>query len=493
MSASPQHYHVRAQSLQLSSRHLVVPSMPSEIDATTGTCPSVHHPASPSFRPFDDASRFPTAREPVRQQTNTHPDIKREADNKQTGAGIAAPSLPQGSLHPATGSLSPFGRKLGQKRSAAGVVKPSADMRRETGSSGVERRRSRSISSLPHGSRIAALSVHLRTRLSYAAAKVEKSRQSSETQAQLPLEFLTHDSSASSPNMEPSVQVERSPEPFGGAGHRLMELGSPDGTTVSAPDPPRFSSLHDHTRASPVARSDNLSPFSLNDDLHNLQRSRGIPSAPKLAPPADIIPSSGKPRRRPNPNEAVHTHPFAPLSNHRRYHSQHDLRASQSGTQLETVLVPGTPPLGPSAFTSTPYNGTSSQQSQSQNTSMEQDAIETLLFMSSPGNTGYRSNSQNSQNKLNPIRNNIPASIGIAPGASWSHHSQFDTNSSQSTQLSAPRGPVDGPEAHAGDEIDRMLDQMDSDSEDERNVVPQSAIKASVPIDTSHGDNGLSG
>ncbi|GES57246.1 hypothetical protein ATEIFO6365_0001053300 [Aspergillus terreus] len=122
---------------------------------------------------------------------------------------------------------------------------------------------------------------------------------------------------------------------------------------------------------------------------------------------------------------------------------------------------------------------------------MEQDAIETLLFMSSPGNSGYRSNSQNSQNRLNPIRNNIAASLDIASNAPWSQNSQGDANSSQSTQSSALRGPSNGLEAHAGDEIDRMLDQMDSDSEDESNFTAQySNLKtSSVSVESSHRRN----
>ncbi|KAL5364528.1 hypothetical protein BJX96DRAFT_136384 [Aspergillus floccosus] len=533
MSRSPHHHVHSAQSLQLGPRHPVADTkydqlaslkspehtssslspinvtvtatsgskhpadIRSEISATAlNTVPSIDLEAR-SLHPSDALSDYSTKQVSESQRVYTQLNTRRETDRQEIVSNTLAPNVHRDPHHLVTEPLSSSHGILGQKRTAAGVIKQPTDMRRDSPSSGVdaaERRRARSISALPHGSRIAALSVHLRTRLSYAAAKVEKNRQSHDTRTQLPLEFLTRELPTTSANMVSSVKVECSPNSFGTAGQRLMELDSPDGTTVSAPDPPGFFSLHAPTRASPVARSDGNSPFSLHGDPPSPQKSHRLLPVPKLAPPADIVPSSSNTRRRrPNPNGAGNTHSYAPLSRHRRHHSQQDVRTSQSNASSETVLVPGTPPLGPTAYTSTPYNGTSSQQTQSQNTSMEQDAIETLLFMSSPENSGYRSNSQNSQTRLNPIRNNIAASLDIANSAPWSQNSQQDTNSSQSTQLSTLRGPSNGLEAHAGDEIDRMLDQMDSDSEDESkpparysnvktsSVTAESSLRRNVP------------
>jgi hypothetical protein len=95
---------------------------------------------------------------------------------------------------------------------------------------------------------------------------------------------------------------------------------------------------------------------------------------------------------------------------------------------------------------------------------MEQDAIETLLFMSSPENSGYRSSPRPLQTA--PTQNSLDASlygnsIGNMPGGNQSSQSSNHRNGigSKSTAM--------GLETHAGDEIDRILDQMESDSEDE--------------------------
>lgn len=109
---------------------------------------------------------------------------------------------------------------------------------------------------------------------------------------------------------------------------------------------------------------------------------------------------------------------------------------------------------------------------------MEQDAIETLLFMSSPGNSGYRSNSQPSQQQ-----NHFPSSIGTSTGVPWTQNSQSDHDSSQPT--GKKEALESGLEANAGDEIDRMLDQMESDSEDEKPLARDMAKKGIVKTEST--------
>lgn len=96
---------------------------------------------------------------------------------------------------------------------------------------------------------------------------------------------------------------------------------------------------------------------------------------------------------------------------------------------------------------------------------MEQDAIETLMFMSSPENSGYRS----SPRPLQPpaAQRSLNESIYSNLNGMKSH-----TQSSQGEASHTGRGlPLKthglGLEAGAGDEIDRLLDQMESDSEDD--------------------------
>lgn len=101
---------------------------------------------------------------------------------------------------------------------------------------------------------------------------------------------------------------------------------------------------------------------------------------------------------------------------------------------------------------------------------MEQDAIETLLFMSSPENSGYRS----SPRPLQPpaTQQSLNASLY---GNNEKHGTEAGTQHSQSPQSGESIYGQDaksqslrlGLEAHAGDEIDRILDQMDSDSEED--------------------------
>ncbi|KAL2851768.1 hypothetical protein BJX68DRAFT_66797 [Aspergillus pseudodeflectus] len=301
-----------------------------------------------------------------------------------------------------------------------------------------QRRRSRSIGSSLRDPRIAALSAQLRSRLSYAAAKVEKKRQS-----QASNHLLHHRSSTPILSAEALSRGEH-PLSIGDIeGQRSAANASPNGTTVSAPDAPATSSIYP---LEAPALSSPRSAISTTEDL-----------VPRLAPPADI--TSGRlngQRRRPNPNDSVNSARFSPFPLHRRQHSQQELQ-----NDSELVLVPETPPLRPRGHQAlASYNGLAEN---SQSSSMEQDAIETLLFMSSPGTSGYHSNSQNSQNTLDTM--NID-------GAWRSVQTPRVLSDSQASSSNPAR--TDSHEARAGDEIDMMLDQMDSDSDDGANYSSRS-------------------
>lgn len=360
------------------------------------------------------------------------------------------------------------------KRTATGEIKPSntSVAPPSPGTISAEGHPAESVGWRSRGSRIAAvnwpcnsifciillvlisktqLSVHLRTRLSYAAAKIEKSRQSLNTQEKLPLDLLKESSST------PPVIVKGAPNTDGS---RRRDKDSPNGSPVSAPDIPIQSNFFSpHTRVSPAARSDDLSSVSQSKYSPGSPfSSKRMSATPTLAPPADIVPSgsSSSRRRRPNPNQALEASRYIASFDDRQHRFQHE---STNGSQK--ILVPGTPPLQSlSQQTSTPYNGLSRQSTHSQNASMEQDAIETLLFMSSPGNSAYHPSSQRQQ--------------------STSHISQTSLSTESSTRGSQLQdsqaagedhrraGQARYLEAQAGDEIDRMLDQMeDSDSDNE--------------------------
>ncbi|KAE8139994.1 hypothetical protein BDV38DRAFT_240789 [Aspergillus pseudotamarii] len=377
-------------------------------------------------------------------------ESKRSVTNVHNNDSTAVPKPP-----------SPSGIAAGHKRTATGFIKPLVEDQPYSSSTIVsERRRSKSISSATHGNRIAALSVHLRTRLSYAAAKIEASRRSQGSQNKLPLDLLHNDRSSSTPATDPFERIGR-----GGESQELIEPSSPGAiTSLSVPDTLPKSHLYSHNnpmRSSPTARSEDSAPSLKSDPRKSRTPLSSFSRFARLAAPADIIPrSDSSGRRRPNPNDPSSQAQNFPYPRHRRHHSQQSISTIKRNSSSETVLVPETPPLRP-----LPYNGLSSQQSHSQNSSMEQDAIETLLFMSSPGHSGYCSNSQPSRSQPNHTHSSITSTQTkhSAPGSQDTH---IVVNTAPPTGY---RDSGVGLEAQAGDEIDRLLDQMDSDSEDENN------------------------
>ncbi|PYH76261.1 hypothetical protein BO82DRAFT_296664 [Aspergillus uvarum CBS 121591] len=332
----------------------------------------------------------------------------------------------------------------------------------------MERLRSSSIGSLSRESRIAALSVHLRTRLSYAAAKIEKTRQMQKAQDLPPTARI--DSLVRSGQLAYFDQVDAQ-HPEG--------LGSPASTTMSSPDmygTAGFNRPVGSARLSPAAWSEAAtSPhagFSRNHYHHHHYSHSHIDHStrPKLAPPVDIISkegSHGNRRRRPNPDEFI----SPPTFTHRRHHSHQDVGLSQSSANSDTILVPGTPPLQPSGpMPSARHGGGAGEQhDRARSSAMEQDAIETLLFMSSPGHSGYYST--HSQHSRRHQHQHVPRSSNGSQESSlrvpWSQPSYPGSTHGHGQPRAGSAEEVTGLEAQAGDEIDRMLDQMDSDSEDD--------------------------
>lgn len=242
-----------------------------------------------------------------------------------------------------------------------------------------------------------------------------------------------------------------------------------------------------------------------------------------LAPPADIVTGENRARRRPNPNANLQASRPNVSPNRQHQNAQQGKHQALPHNRSNSVnsIVPGTPPPSynpqPSSSQqySTPAGVSAKGRTPSQNAIMEQDAIETLLFMSSPGNSGYHpsTSSQNSQpqqqsqnrehNTLNqalssssmpppPPMSEVGLGIANAPGLDPdktptqtpqnqrpvrrvsfvdSNHSEGTTGTTQFHDLLF-QPTHDGSfrfEDQAGDEIDRLLDQMveeDSDSDD---------------------------
>lgn len=333
------------------------------------------------------------------------------------------------------------------------------------------------------------LSVQLRTRLSHAAAKVEKNRQSQDLRSKSPLR-------GANPTLSSTSPVDNGKQLDVGIGFDDRSNGTIASTLNRSAtysfhppnDPPRF----------PETSPSFSKPHSIQPTSQYSPRK--LQQSPKLAPPVDIVSGWGSGRRRrPNPNEWAQ-HPRISLpSRHRRHHSQLELGASKPYSGHESHPIPGTPSLRPSHEypTSTPYDGYTRPPTDSQESSMEQDAIETLLFMSSPENSGYRSNTRQRQNT---ISNSIDSSMGSGsssisnPNPYLNRHMNTHYNTGASALESHDQSRHSGLEANAGDEIDRMLDQMgDSDSEDEKKSASTHSRSHTIPANHSRRCNGLSG
>lgn len=209
MSGSPQHHHVhRAQSLQLGSRHPIADtkytqfaflkspertSSQAPINVTTTATPGLKHTAditseisgtalntvpsidgeTRSLHPSDALRDYSFTQVPESQRIYTRLDTRGETDRQEVRSNTLAPSVHRNWPRSVAESLHSSRRILSRKRTAAGVIKPSTDMRGDSPSSGVdaaERRRARSISALPHGNRIAAVSCGPSTFVTYGVA-----------------------------------------------------------------------------------------------------------------------------------------------------------------------------------------------------------------------------------------------------------------------------------------------------------------------------------
>ncbi|KAI9764089.1 MAG: hypothetical protein M1840_008894 [Geoglossum simile] len=127
---------------------------------------------------------------------------------------------------------------------------------------------------------------------------------------------------------------------------------------------------------------------SSSQDISNSNNSSSSAYAPprlaSLAPPANIVPSRHP--RRTNPHHRGPPPPI-PISTTSNLSNSSFLSTSSSSTSM----VPNTPPQRrnqqPSASGTTPARTPTQQK-----TAMEQDAVETLMFMSSPGNSQQHPN-----------------------------------------------------------------------------------------------------
>ena len=173
---------------------------------------------------------------------------------------------------------------------------------------------------------------------------------------------------------------------------------------------------------------------------------------PSLAPPADILP-----RSRPEAGTPDTPHFFAARS-----------------PRLDSPISnrDGSP--------ATPGKQRSSIRTASQNAAMEKDAVETLLFMSSPGNSGHHPPGRRSDNPTTTLQQqrNFPRpakQVGFADenggGGGGGSSSRYGINANPDQSPVTPlqpylceRGLLKPGQRLTGADVDRYLDQMADDS-----------------------------
>lgn len=170
-----------------------------------------------------------------------------------------------------------------------------------------------------------------------------------------------------------------------------------------------------------------------------VQSPRGGPS---LAPPVDIVP-----RNRRRTNSLRSQPPFLDTCN-----ASYDSRSSNS-LGSNSATGPATPP-----------KRLSTMRTPSQKAAMEQDAVETLLFMSSPGHSGHH---PPTKSVGTPLRSSFKR-VGFTDISGDENGSDEDRQPIRPSRT--PRGFPKADCIISGANVDRLLDEMpdeDSSSEDE--------------------------
>ncbi|EZF33826.1 hypothetical protein H109_07946 [Trichophyton interdigitale MR816] len=377
----------------------------------------------------------------------------------------------------------------GQKRTASGSMKCSVSPDRPFSALTTPgaRYHSRSASTDSHSSRIAEISAQLRSKLSWAAAKVEKDWKSNPNSKQFSLSSKTHSPRGINASIRPNGHPPSSQPPriSGSVGERDLAaqvLKIATGHSNPRPDMLQSKPLNSSSRS---YHRHNLSMGSIPSKLsYERSTSNGLHQIPRLAPPADIIPGNG-----PHTKRRVNQNSTSPKKLKVPSLSQQSSSSSVIGTQ-GSCPIPATPPQPHQPSFKAPSSATTAilgrHCTPTEKTIMEQDAVETLVFMGSPENSGYYNDSRphtnppsNSQDSFQypPVTENTSAPTSSAPpklGVAFNYEPR-ERAPLQSKRVSfaehsgeAPHANCSRPrlEQNAGDEIDRLLDEMgDSDNE----------------------------
>ncbi|KAL8873110.1 MAG: hypothetical protein Q9174_001370 [Haloplaca sp. 1 TL-2023] len=353
-------------------------------------------------------------------------------------------------------------RPQAAKRTANGEVKQTSNSHPGSPGEAIQYGHSRNTSTTSKASQVSDISNELRTRLNYAMFKVQNGLQSNtidEVEA-----IASQKASPSTGNPLSPFPLHQSPNPS--AAQVRQPAGHPHGLlhqrVLSPVSPSRgqqlpWSQMNIHQQPSsqqilPNGVSRHANPRTKSPTRNGLHRP--ISGGPSLAPPIDIF---SKDRRR--PHTADGGHPPRLETGQPNSHTNGLVTSS-----FASSTGPSTPQRTPSSIL----------RSSSQKTTMEQDAVETLMSMSSPGNTPHFSAFQNGTSPLpgRPI-NTSPKRVGFDP------HSQNSRGSGvgkYTLPLGSPYSAANGlGRLSTAAEIDRALDAMPADgyssSEDDEPLV----------------------
>ena len=252
--------------------------------------------------------------------------------------------------------------------------------------------------------------------------------------------------SMATPKLERGV-FSRSPERSVGTGRVQLPWTHENMAT----NPEAATQLHHSTLNTQISPSSSKTPtyesfWRQHSARLTTQSQPTRPAGPSLEPPANIFSRNSR-RTGPQPAQppALYTKSLSNLST-----------SSEASAQSFIPATPPPPPQKRATATRTP----------SQNAAMEKDAVETLLFMSSPVNSGYHP--QNGHVPGTPVRTPYRTAgekrVGFAGATAGLESSDEEPRGlpRHRTSRVSDVGFLD-----KEDDIDRMLDAMDSSSDDE--------------------------
>jgi hypothetical protein len=168
-----------------------------------------------------------------------------------------------------------------------------------------------------------------------------------------------------------------------------------------------------------------------------------------------------------------------------------DIRSTNSSRRSDMPKF-SKPPRMPHHGSNSPRNGphtprrvefrdTPAIQTSAQKTLQEQDAIETLLFMSSPGNSGNMGHAfPPPRTQASPQQSPLRTEFSAQAKAVHARRVEFDTRATSGSTESSEAGPEYRSQTRGkrvaqsrarGEAIDRILDQMADSSSDEDDIV----------------------